>query len=89
LAHHTLLLPPQHFSRTLSPTPSQEDYKIGLGDLNAFPVARNTNRRPAVFEPIEIRLRTTHPQDVTHVPMTPAAVGNLERCHKTEQWCPP
>jgi hypothetical protein len=30
----------QRFSHTSSPTLSQEDYKIGPGDLNVFPVAQ-------------------------------------------------
>jgi hypothetical protein len=67
----------QRFSRISSPTPSQEDYIIGPGYLTVFHVAQNANRRPAVFEPIATRVRTTRPREVTQVPVTPAVIGNL------------
>jgi hypothetical protein len=67
----------QRLAHTSSPTPSHEYYKIGPGDFTVFPVGPSTTRLPAVFEPIATRLRTTSLHEVTHVPMTPAAIGNL------------
>jgi hypothetical protein len=64
-------------SHTSPPTPSHEDFKIGSGDVTVFPVAQSTNRLPDVFELIATQLRTTSLREVTHVPMTPAAIGNL------------
>jgi hypothetical protein len=72
----------QCLSHTSSPTPSLQDYKIGPGDLTVFPVDPSKTHLPAVFEPIATRLRTTRLREVTHVPMTPAATGNLEGATK-------
>jgi hypothetical protein len=67
----------KRFPHTSSPTPSHEDYKIGPRDLTVFLVDPITTQLPAVFEPIATRLRTTRMREFTHVPMAPAAIGNL------------
>jgi hypothetical protein len=72
----------QRLSHTSSPTPSLDDYKIGPRDLTVFPADPSKTHLPAIFEPIATRLRTTSPREVTHVPMTPAAIGNLAGARK-------
>jgi hypothetical protein len=67
----------QCLSRTSSPTPSLEDYKIGPGYLTVFPADPRKTHVSDFFEPITTRLRTTRPREVTNVPMRPAAIGNL------------